>query len=207
MTDENTTGEQGNTSQQPEINLKDYVKKERYTGLVQKVETLTGSLNDAQKALSDKDIAIATLQSQFENAQGESETALKAKEVELTTLSTSLAEQAEKLAVLEAMKLKISVAREMGRSDLMPILDHVPDSTDPEQVKSSLAAFAKLADDAAASREKQLRSGITDTPHETKSAGPTTQAAWLAHIQEMTIGTPEREKALKDYGAFMRSQE
>lgn len=201
--------EQDNSSQQQVDKAPDgFVKKKRYTNLVQKVDTLTKALAEAQDTLTGKGEELTSLQKQLDEFKGTHETTLAEREEKLSELEKQLGEKDQSLTKLQALEKKVSVIKELGRSDLLPVLDHIPGG-DPEQVESAVKALAELVDTQVKQREEQLMKGVVNTPDASSpaSSAPATHKAWLQKIENLPLGTPERAEALKTYGEWGRSQE
>ena len=185
-----------------------FIEQARYNGLVKKVEELTLS----NRALTDQ---LATKSSETEQLTGQ----LAIKDTEKTVavserdkaLQTSLTENSSltaELTELRALKLKLEVAKELNRPELVKILDQLPNLTDKEALTIVAKDFLGFADDLVSEREKQLTSGITPPigPIDQTPATPATPEAWETHVNSLVLGTPERAKAMDDYGDWLEQQ-
>ena len=114
------------------------------------------------------------------------------------------------LAELQALQLKVKVAKDMGRPDLLPILDTIPSMSDEAALKSVLETFATFADTKVKAREKELMAGFTPSlgggGGGSGPAAPTTPEAWSKHIESKPLGSPERAKAMDEYWDYMSRQ-
>jgi hypothetical protein len=131
-------------------------------------------------------------------AVGERDKRLQETVLAKTTLEAQVTE-------LQAMKLKIDVAKKMGRPDLLQILDSVPAMSDPAALETVLATFADFADGKVKAREKELLAGITP-PYggggTAQPATPSSDGEWTKFIESKPLGSPERAKAMDDFWNF-----
>jgi len=182
-----------------------YVTQERYTGAIQKIETLALSQKDLQQQIADKSSSLEQLNSQLAEADALRNTSLGEKDTEITGLQGQITDLTASNAALKSLEVKINTLKEVGRPDLLPILEHLPDTTDPEKLKEALNAMAGTVDSAVKARSEQLLSGVVDTPSISASSAPDTPEGWVKHIESLPLGTPERDKAFDDYGAFLHN--
>jgi hypothetical protein len=113
------------------------------------------------------------------------------------------------LTALRAMQLKLEVAKDLKRPELVSILDQLPNLTDKEALTTVAKDFLGFADDMVTAREAQLKAGITPdiSPVNPAPATPSTPAAWETHINSLTLGSPERNKAMNEYGDWLEAQQ
>ena len=183
-----------------------YVKTERYTGAVQKIQTLTASQVELQTQLTEKASAMELLNSSLAEAEAAGKTSLGEKDSKITELQGKLDLANTENSSLKALKMKIDAVKEMGRPDLLPIVEHLPDTTDPEQLKAGLASFAETMDGALEAQQQRLLSGVIDTPVIPDAAVPQTAEAWVKHIDSLPLGSPEKMDALDAYGVWLQNQ-
>jgi hypothetical protein len=196
MTDEvqNTPAEQ--TSSSSTAGQTDW--KARYDGLVRKVEQLTLENRTLTEQLAAKTSNAEQLQAQLGLKDTEKSAAISARDQQLQEAVQAKTGLENELKELRAYKLKVEVAKELKRPDLIKILDRLPGMEDREALKTVLTDFASFADDAVKERETQLLSGVTpgvgSLPAATPSL-PASEAAWYKHIESLPLGSPERQKA------------
>lgn len=183
-----------------------YVPQERYTGAVQKIETLALSQKDLQQQVADKSSALEQLNSQLAEADALKNTSLGEKNSEIEKLQGQINELTVSNAALKSLEVKIQTLKDVGRPDLLPILEHLPDTSDPEKLKVALEAMAGTVDAAVAARSEQLLSGVVDTPEISAASAPQSAEGWVQYIESLPLGSSEREKAFDDYGTFLHSQ-
>jgi hypothetical protein len=142
------------------------------------------------------------LRAQLSLRDSEKTVAISERDKTIQELSQTKANIENELHRLRSLEMKVKVAKEMGRPDLMRVLDTIPNVTDESALKSVLETLSEYADSAVREREKQLLSGVTPPISNAgaKSAGmPTTEAEWQAQINLLPIGSKERAKAHDDY--------
>ncbi len=183
-----------------------YVKQERYTGAIQKIETLALSQKDLQQQVTDKSSELEQLNSQLAEAEALSNTSLGAKDTSITELQGQITDLTASNAALKSLEVKINTLKELGRPDLLPILEHLPDTADPEKLKEALNAMAGTVDAAVKARSEQLLSGIVETPSVSTSLVPESADGWVKHIESLPLGSKEREAAMDDYGTWLFNQ-
>jgi len=181
----------------------------RYKGSVKLAERLT--------------IANRTLTEQQQVQTSENEqlkTALASKEIEQTvavgerdknleTILTENATQASELVTLRAHKAKVDLVKELGHPELISILDSIPTMSDPEMQKTVMMDFVQFREEGVQEREKSLLSGITPpvTPIVDTPIAPTTNEGWQEKLNELPLGSAERQKLSDQWYEWTRQQE
>jgi len=213
MTDGLTPAEQDQTplqqatpppAQTPPGAPEGYIEKARFDGLVRKVEELTLANRAATEQLALKTSEIEQLKGQLTVKETEKTVAVGERDKLLQDKVQQLSSMEAELAELRGVKLKLEVAKELGRPELMKIIDRIPNLTDKEALKTVMGDFATFADDLVKEREKQLLAGIT--PPVSQSAAkalPASNQAWEAHVNSLPLGSPERTKAMDDYYTWL----
>jgi chromosome segregation ATPase len=193
--------------QQPPGAPQGFVEKARFDGLVRKVEELTLANRALEGDLADKTSQIEQLKGQLTVKDTEKQVAVGERDKQLGDVVAENTRLKSELQELQALQLKVKVAREMGRPDLITILDSIPAIEDEEALRTVMANFTEYADRQVKQREEQLLSGLTDleSPPAATQAAPSSRDAWIEHIESFTLGTPERQKALNDYGAWLKA--
>ena len=185
-----------------------YIEQARYNGLVKKVEELTLKTRELEGQLAAKSSEYEQLNEQLAIkdtektvAVGERDKALQTSLAENQALSTELSE-------LRALKLKLEVARDLKRPDMVAILDRLPNLTDKEALTTVAKDFLQWGDQLVSEREKQLSAGVTDpiSPLSTAPAKPSTADGWESYVNSLPLGSPERLKAVNEYGDWAESQ-
>lgn len=184
-----------------------YVAKERYTGAIQKIETLALSQKDLQQQVADKSSSLEQLNSQLAEAEALRNTSLGEKDTTITELQGQITDLTASNAALKSLEVKIETLKEVGRPDLLPILEHLPDTADPAKLKEALEAMAGTVDAAVKARSEQLLSGVVETPSVPGAATvPQSADGWVKHIESLPLGSKERETAMDDYGTWLHNQ-
>lgn len=185
---------------QPPANNTDW--KARFDGQVRKIEELTLRARDLEGQLAAKASEIEQLRAQLSLKDTEKTAAVGEREKTIQDLTQSRVSLEAELKRLRGLEMKVKVAKEMGRSDLMPVLDTIPTVTDETALKSVLETLSEYADKAVREREKQLLSGITPPIANGGAKGsgvPASDAEWNDVINRLPLGSMERAKAHDDY--------
>lgn len=214
MTDTPQTPVEQNPSQQqvpaPSGSAPDgFIEIARYNGLVRKVEELTLSNRSLNEQLASKSSEIEQLKGQLSIKDTEKTVAVGERDKSLQEAITEKTKLEAELTELRGLKLKLEVANELKRPDLLKLAERIPSLTDKEALKAIMQDFASFADEAVKSREQQLLAGVM--PVASGSSGgapsmPTTERGWDDYIDKFDLGTPERMKAMDDYGDWLQSK-
>lgn len=182
--------------------------KARYDGLVRKVEELTLRGRDLEGQLVTKNSETEQLRVQLTVKDAEKSAAVGERDTRINTFVTEASQMQSDLDRLRALELKLKVANDLGRPELMKIADRIPAVTDEEALKTIMGDFANFVDTAVQQREQQLMAGITPgyAPPTASSAAPQSEEGWLQRIEGLPLGSPERGRALTDYGAFLEQK-
>lgn len=198
------SGQQAAAPQSPTENW-----EARYKGLVSKVEELTLANRALNEQLTAKSSGEEQLKQQLGIKDVEKQVAVGEHSKRLQDALQTQAALEQEVANLRALKLQVEVANEIGHPELLELASRLPTMTDKEALKTVMMDFANFADKAVKAREKQLLSGVTPsigTGAGPAAAGPSTPQAWQEKINSLTLGSPERRKAMNDYGDFLERQ-
>ena len=184
-----------------------YVPEARLTGALQKINSLTLTIQSLEGQLTAANTRLGELQAQ--GTQKETEWTTKAGE-HATTLQGITKERdtlKQQLADATLNEKKHAMIAEMGHFNLLAIADQIPAHADPAKQKEAIEKVAAFADGLVKARESQLTSGttvVTTQPPEQNVKLPDTAAAWEKHINSLPWGSPERSKAFDDYYEWSR---
>ncbi len=182
-----------------------YIEIARYNGLVRKVEELTLSNRDLNAQLAVKTSEIEQLKGQLSIKDTEKTVAVGERDTRLTAALQENATLQSQIKELKGLQLKVKVAKDLNRPELLKIADRIPAIEDEEALKVVMQDFASFADELVKEREKVLLAGVTlpAGPGSVAPAAPTTSEAWLKKINGFDFGTPERRKAMDEYGDWL----
>ena len=205
------TVDQGNPPQSPQATGTSaqppdgFVEKMRLDKALQKIQDLTLAGRTITEQLTEKDAEIARLN----GLVSERDAALRVNSEDsgkkFSELNDKFSSAASELESLRSLKTKLDTAKELGRPDLLPILDLIPANSDKEAQKQAMLAFAGFADAAAQSREKQLLAGVTPSGGGAGAALtvlPTTSDGWMEKINSAKMGSVEKQKLWDGYFAW-----
>lgn len=197
MTDAQTPAEQVQTPPQ-QANEENW--KARFDGAVRKMDAQAAQIKDLLSQLDAKTSEAEQLRVQLGVKDAEKTSAISERDKQLQSTITSKTQLEQELSDLRGFKLKVDVAKELGQPGLLKIIDKLPNMTDREALKSVLSDFANFASEAALEREKQLLAGGTPSlGQNTKTASPSSDKEWEAHINSLPLGSREREIAFDKY--------
>lgn len=183
-----------------------FIKKERLDGALAKIQELTLT----NRALTDQVNALQTKYGTLEGAvsQKDAEASVKAGDFQkqIQVLQEQLNTANATIKIGENDKLKLKALQEMGRPDLISVMDTIPAGPDLESTKLAFSNIAKYADDIKKRRETELLSGLSGSQSvasPTAPPAPQTEKDWTAHIESLPLGSKERQKAWDAYFAFI----
>jgi hypothetical protein len=182
--------------------------KTRFDGAIQKIEQLTITNRSLQADLATKTSEIEQLKQQLSQGDIEKTVAVGERDKRLQELLTTNQTLESENASLKALRLKLEVAKELNRPDLVAILDNVPNLTDKEALTNVMSTFSNWADNLVQQREQQLSIGITPpvSAHQTPPQKPSTSEGWQRHINSLPVGSQERQTALNEWLAFEQTK-
>jgi len=185
-----------------------YVEVARFNGLMQRNEALSAQLTEANSNLATRSSSLEQSAKQIADMEAGTKVQVDENALANTKLNEQIAALTAKGVKADSLELKLKVATEMGRPELMALALHIPDSPDEGVIKEAFTAFAGFSDGAIKKREEQLLSGISPTSAAVVStpAAPTTPQGWADHVNTFKLGSPEREKALKAYEKAVQAQ-
>jgi hypothetical protein len=175
-----------------------FVEQKRFTGAIQKIQTLTEELRAKDQELAAKDSQIeqtkqnlAVKEAEFTAGYGERDKQLEA------ALKEKQAIEDEK-ATLEGKMRKIDLAKELGHPELVNIIDTIPTFEDNDLQKKAMEDILSFSDQRVKAREESLLAGITPavSPTSPSDAKPATDEAWKASIAAET--DPQKRQTLFD---------
>lgn len=179
----------------------------RYKGAVPKIEQLTLSKRELEAKLEQMSSQLEQLNAQLGQRDVEKDVAVGEWQKKYTqTLEEKQQSEAE-LAQLRAMKAKMDTAKELGLTNLMPVIDHIPYSGDPEVLKTIMKDFANWGQGMVKEREAQLLTGVTPptVPVDNTPPAPATHEAWKELVSSLPFGSKEREQAMQRWFQFGQS--
>ena len=206
----NTSGQQDNPGQQAQTPSASPTEewKKRYDGAVRKIEELVGQVRKLEAELAQSRTQIEQLNAQLGLKDAEKQAAVGERDKQIQELVGKSQQLEGEMARLKALELKISVAKELGRPDLIKIAERIPDLTDKEALTVVMKDIVSFADEAVAEREKQLLAGVSVTAGTSQGAPKTPQSeeAWERYIDSLPLGSIERARAMDDYGDWLFQQ-
>ena len=179
--------------------------KERYDGLNKKVQELVLQARSLEEQLGSKSSELEQLRSQLTVKDTEKTVAVSERDKQIETLMKQSQTAESELRRLKALELKLKVAQDLKRPELIDIAKHIPDLEDEEALKVVMQDFARFTDEAVKAREEQLLAGVTLNAggSQAKEAGPSTEQEWVRAIERATLGSRERRELMDAYGDWL----
>ena len=180
----------------------------RYKGAVRKIEELTLANRGLNDQLAAKSLETEQLKVQLSTKDVEKTVAVSERDTKLEQFIKESAAMQSQLKELNAFQAKVKMAQELGRPELIKIIDRIPAVEDPAVLKGIMEDFTRFADDLVKEREKQIFSGITPPvgPGGGGPQKPTSNASWEKQINSLPLGSRERAQAMDDYYTFLETQ-
>ena len=180
----------------------------RYKGSVKKIEELVVANRNLEAKLAEALSQIERKDADLSLRETEKTVAVSERDKQIQDLVSKSSEVEKQLAELQALQLKVKVATELGRPDLLGLAQHIPNVTDEGVLKTIMTDFAKFSETAVKQREQQLLSGTSFAGgvSPTTTTAPQSDAEWMALINNAGLGTKERSKAFDDYYAWLSAQ-
>lgn len=186
-----------------------YIEQARYTGAIQKIEELTIASRTLSEQLAAKTSEIEQLRTQLGVKDAEKSAAISERDKQIQSYVQQQSSAEKELGELRAMQLKMDVAKELGRLDLLKVADTIPAMTDREALKTVMGNIAGLVEEAVREREKQLLAGITapiENGGQKTNPLPASAKDWDGYLASLTLGSPERERAMDAYWNWLAGQ-
>lgn len=219
MTDETTPVQQeppeAETPASPEqqapsdFDLSNYVEKSRFTGAIQKIQKQSEDMTALQAEITKKNSELEQLQVRLAEEGAGHQALVGQRDQSIQELHSSRSELENELKQAKLDLQKVAIAREIGRPDLIEILDTIPGVEDPEAMKNIMTNIASFAENQVQKRESELLSGMT--PGVTSVANAETQYpdgqdsdAWQKLLGGLDPYSKEHDQALKAWGEQLR---
>lgn len=202
--------DQGNPQQQPQANppANQGELQARLNGAIQKIQELTLSNRDLTAQLTQKTSEIEQLKAQIGLKDVEKVAAVGERDKQLNDALQKVQQLEKSNADLQGLALKLKVAKELKRPELINILDRIPSLTDETVLRDVMNDFIGFADGLVKEREKQILAGYTPDlgPGGVSKPGPADERQWQDKINSLPLGSPERAKAFNDYGDWLEAR-
>lgn len=181
--------------------------KDRAAGLTRKVEELVIANRELTAQLAEVRSQNERLNADLSLRDTEKTVAVSERDRQIQDLVSKSSEAEKEIAALKALQLKVLVATELGKPELLSLAQHIPNLTDKEALTTVMADFAKWGEAAVKQREQQLLAGMPFaggvTPPSTSA--PQSDAEWKAKI-EKSNDPRERQDLFDGYYAWLQAQ-
>lgn len=185
-----------------------YVEKERFSGAIKKIQTLTTELETKGDTISQLNSKIEQLSGEVAAAKAEKQTIVGQRDETIEQHITTNKELEQELKQLRTFKRKVEKAKEMGRPELIKVLDIIPDMEDEEALETAMQDVLSFRDEGAQARESELKSGIMPSSSSIENVPdkPTTEEGWERYVQKFDEGTQEHQQAMDEWGDWLFNQ-
>jgi len=182
--------------------------KKRYDGQQIALQKLSIEKQELQKQLGEKTSQLEQLDAQLSLKETEKSVAVGERDKQLQEALQRTQELESELRELKALKLKVEVANELGKPELIAVADAFPNLDDKELLTQVMKDISGFTDKQVKAREDQLLAGTLPSINQadTTPSVPQTEAEWVEHLNSLPFGSPEKQKALDQYGDFLNSK-
>lgn len=179
----------------------------RFKGQVRTIEQLTLRNRDLEAQLAARTQELEQARAQLTAKDTEKNVAVAERDKQIQDAITGRTSVEKELAELRAYKLKVETIRKMGKPQLLRILDTIPAMSDETALNTVITNLAQFTDEIAQERERQILAGVT--PQGSGSPKnptlPSSDEAWMSHINALPLGSPERGKAFDEYWSWLEA--
>ena len=175
--------------------------KKRYDGTIQTLEKLTLKNRELEEKLAQMSSEKEQLMSQLSIKDTEKSVAVGERDKILEQTLKDKEGIERELHELRAMKAKLDLVKKHDAGQVIPILDSIPYSEDPEVMEKIFTDFVSWGDNLAKNRQDQILAGWTPpvaAGSEKPAGGPNSAAEWMKKIQSLPEGQ-EKQQAWDDY--------
>lgn len=182
-----------------------FVEKERFSGAIQKIQSLTSEKDRITAELNAKNSELEQLRVRLAEQDAGSQALVGQRDKNIEELTQKATELERKMKAQELDLQKVKLAREIGRPDLIEILDTIPSVEDPEAMKTIMQNIAGFADTQVKRRETELLSGVTPGVSSVQNAEstlpkPDDATAWEKLLNNMDPYSKEYAQTLQSWG-------
>lgn len=180
--------------------------KPRFDGAVLKLQQLAEEKKALLGQLDEKSSTLEQLQSQLSMKDAEISTVTGQHQTELEALKSEFDKTQSQLSELQALQLKVEVAKELNRPELITIFDTIPNNADKDAIKKTMETVINFTDGQVKARETELTAGVTPSGGATQVTLPANESEWSARIGGLKDGSAEQKEAWDQYFNWSRQQ-
>jgi hypothetical protein len=176
-----------------------FVETKRFTGAIQKIQTLTEELRDKDQQLAAMNSTIEQLKQQQAVKDAEVQAGYGERDAKLEEALLEKRKIESDAAALKGKLRKVDLAKELGHPELIQIIDTIPTFEDDDLQKKAMEDILSFSESRVKAREESLLAGITPgappvaPPQEQR---PTTDEGWEKLIAAET--SAQKRQALFD---------
>jgi len=181
------------------------------------LQTNYNALYAAKETALQGNIAQATqlgnLQATLTNKEAETAAAIAQREQAAKVMSDDLARTKAELQTAQADRIKFDALAKLDvsatiKANLLSLIPHIPSAPTVEAQAEIFKSFATFGTNVAATREAELRQGVTPgfAQGQTTPTTPATTDAWQSQLKATKFGTPEHNALQNQYFDWARKQ-
>lgn len=180
----------------------------RYKGQQAALQRAMEQAKALEAQLAAKASEFEQLRAQLTLKDTEHTVAVSERDKNLQALVEEKTKMTSRLQELEALNLKIAVAKKLNRPEILPLIDRIPNITDEGMLETYIKDFVSWADGMVQKREKELLAGVTPavSPGSMSPKAPSSPEAWTDYVNGLPLGSSERRKAMDEYGDWLEKQ-
>jgi chromosome segregation ATPase len=175
-----------------------FIKKERFTGAIQKIQTLTEELRTADQERHALNSQIDQLKQDLAVRDAEAQAGYGERDKKLEAALKEKQDIEARAAGLESKLRKIDMAKELGHPELVAIIDTIPTFDDDDLQRKAMEDILSFSEAQVKQREETLLAGVTPSvsPTAPTDTTPATNEAWNEAIEAEQ--DPQKRQALFD---------
>jgi hypothetical protein len=164
-----------------------FVETKRFTGAIQKIQTLTEELREKDQQLAAMNSSIEQLKQQQAVRDAEVQAGFGERDKKLETALLEKQKVESETATLRGKVRKVDMAKELGHPELISIIDTIPTFENDDLQKKAMQDIIGFSDSRVKAREESLLAGLTPSlapvrpPSEVR---PTTAEGWQSLIDK-----------------------
>lgn len=175
-----------------------YIEQKRFTGAIQKIQSLTEELRSKDAELAAKNSTIEQLQQQQAVKDAEAQAGYGERDKKLEAALKEKQTIESEAQALKSKLRKIDMVKEAGHPELVAIIDTIPTFEDDELQKKAIEDIVGFTQAQVKAREESLLAGITPPATSTspEDVKPNSDKAWKAAIDAEPVAS--KRQALFD---------
>lgn len=175
-----------------------FVEQKRFTGAIQKIQTLTDDLRTKEQELAALNLTIEQTKNDLAVKDAEKEAGYGERDKQLEAALKEKGDAEISVKSLEGKLRKIDMAKELGHPELINIIDTIPTFEDDDLQKKAMEDIIGFSAAQVKAREESLLAGVTPgvTSVPVEDAKPNSDEAWQKAVD--AEADPQKRQILFD---------